>query len=252
MKTVGEVRQKLKQVRFRHAKRELDDALSVTSLNCEHNTVVEIPGVGEVGLCNVAPTPVMCDAARGCDLSSSCGRYSSLHTKDTVKEQVEAALNASIPEVAAKYPDAAALMWVLTDEPPALDAPVLTDPFGESGVLVGTFFGVNVWAGSTHERSVLAAALNTLVESETRLQREVTQQGEALQAARDELDSMQRDLQQVQDKFLSTERALSAVEADLKGRVQQLEDALRATTEERDALQARLDLPVFSPSRWFK
>jgi len=252
MKTVGEVRQKLKQVRFRHAKRVLEEALSITSSNCEHNTLVDVPGVGEVGVCDVAPTPVVCDAARGCDLASSCGRFSGLHTKDTVKGQVEAALNASIPEVAAKYPDAAALMWVLTEDPAPPDAPALTDPFGESGVFVGAFFGVNVWAGSTHERSVLASSLNALVESEVRLQQEVAHKDEALQSARSELDAMQADLQQVHEKFSATENALSVVEADLKGRVQQLGDALRAVTEERDMLQARVDLPMLSPSRWFK
>lgn len=245
MKPEGAVRQKLKQVRFRHAKRELDDALTRTPATCEHNAVLDVPGVGEVGMCSLT-RGVVCDAGRGADLAPGCATYSCKYTKEGMKEVLEAAFTAPIPEVAAKYPDAAALMWVLTDENLSDPAPTfMSDPFGESGVLVGTFFGVQVWAGSVGERGLLATALNDLVESEVRLRHEVALKDEATQTLQTELDSVQEGVQGARD-------TLATLEAELKGQVQALEDALRRVTEERDALQARLDLPVWAPSRWAK
>jgi len=253
MKSEGAVRQKLKQVRFRHAKRVLENSLAVAPHNCAHNAFVEVPGVGDVGFCTLPSTsPVLCDATRGCDLSASCGKYAPLHTKDTVKGQVEADLDAPIPEVAAKYPDAAALMWVLTDEPPVPDALPLMDPFGESGVLVGTFFGVPLWVGSEGARVMVGQALHALVEGEAHLRREVGLKAEALQVMQEELDTLQTEVQVVRERFLQTEKDLALVTDDLKGRVQELEDALRRVTEERDTLQAKFDLPLWSPSRWSK
>ena len=252
MKPEGAVRQKLKQVRFRHAKRELDAALTRTSSTCEHNVVLDVPGVGDVGACSLK-AGVLCDAARDADLALGCTSYSCRYTKEGMKEVLEAAFDAPISEVAVKYPDAAALMWVLTDENPT-DTPTapMNDPFGESGVLVGTFFGVQVWAGSVAERGLLATALNDLVESEARLRREAAMKDEANQALQAELDTMREDVQTVRAGFSQAKSALTALEADLKGRVQELEDALRRVTEERDGLAARLDLPMWSPSRWAK
>jgi len=252
MKPEGAVRQKLKQVRFRHAKRELDVALTRTSSTCRHNVMLDVLGVGEVGVCSLK-AGVLCDAARDADLALGCASYSCKHTKESMKEVLEAAFDAPISEVAVKYPDAAALMWVLTDENPVeIPSVPMNDPFGESGVLVGTFFGVQVWAGSIGERGVLATALNDLVESEARLRREVTQKVEDNQALQAELEAMREDVQAVHTKFLQAEAALTVLDTDLKGRVQELEDALRRMTDERDALQARNDLPMWSPSRWAK
>ena len=245
MKPEGAVRQKLKQVRFRHAKRELDDALTRTPATCEHNAVLDVPGVGGVGMCSLT-RGIVCDAGRGADLAPGCATYSCKYTKEGMKEVLEAAFDAPIPEVAAKYPDAAALMWVLTDENLSDPAPTfMTDPFGESGVLVGTFFGVQVWAGSVGERGLLATALNDLVESEVRLRHEVALKDEAAQTLQTELGSVQEGVQVARD-------TLATLEAELKGQVRALEDALCRVTEERDALQARFDSPMWSPSRWAK
>jgi flagellar capping protein FliD len=259
MKPEGAVRQKLKQVRFRHAKRELDVALTRTPSTCEHNAVLDVPGVGEVGVCSLT-RGVLCDAGRGADLAPGCATYSCKHTKEGMKEVLEAAFDAPISEVAAKYPDAAALMWVLTDENLSDPAPTfMTDPFGESGVLVGTFFGVQVWAGSVGERGLLATALNDLVESEVRLRCEVALKDEANQtlqtevALKDEANqTLQTELDSVQEGVRSVQDALTTLETDFKGQVRALEDALRRVTEERDTLQARFDSPVWSPGRWAK
>ncbi len=251
MKPEGAVRQKLKQVRFRHAKRELEAALTRTSSTCKHNTTYNVPGVGEVGVC-LLNQGVVCDAERGADLAPGCSSYSCKNTKDSMKEALESAFDGPIPEVAAKYPDAAALMWVLSDEPPAPDALPLMDPFGESGVLLGTFFGVPLWVGSESARVMVGQALHTLIESEAHLRREVTMKAESIQTMQEELDALQTEVQVVRERFLRTEKDLALVTVDLKGRVQELEDALRRVTEERDTLQAKFDLPLWSPSRWSK
>lgn len=244
MKPEGAVRQKLKQVRFRHAKRELEALLDRTASNCVNNATLDVPGAGAVGFCRLEPTKC-CSAERGMDRAPSCRFYAGIHTKESVKESLEASFTAPIAEVAAKYPDAAALMWVLTDEPPTPEAPPLMDPFGESGVLVGTFFGVPLWVGTEGARFTVGHALNELLDSNQRSQRD-------LASMQEEFNTLQDEVLVVRERAFQTERELGSVESVLSGRVQELEDALRRVTEERDALQARLDLPWWSPSRWSK
>lgn len=244
MKPEGAVRQKLKQVRFRHAKRELEALLDRTASNCVNNATLDVPGAGSVGFCRLEPTNC-CSAERGMDRAPSCRFYAGIHTKESVKESLEASFTAPIAEVAANYPDAAALMWVLTDEPPTPETPPLMDPFGESGVLVGTFFGVPLWVGTEGARVMVAQALNDLLEKNQRLQK-------TLNDIQEEFNTLQGDVVAIRERSLQTERELDAVETNLRGDVRELEDALRGVTEERDALQARLDLPWWSPSRWSK
>jgi predicted nucleic acid-binding Zn-ribbon protein len=98
----------------------------------------------------------------------------------------------------------------------------------------------------------MGQALHTLIESEARLRHEVTLKADALQNMQEELDALQTEVQVVRERFLQTEKDLALVGSDLKGRVQELEDALRRVTEERDTLQAKFDLPLWSPSRWLK
>ena len=51
MRSEGQVKHKLAQVRFRHLKREIRNGLSRRSGNCKHNGVVELPVYGQVGVC---------------------------------------------------------------------------------------------------------------------------------------------------------------------------------------------------------
>jgi predicted nucleic acid-binding Zn-ribbon protein len=99
---------------------------------------------------------------------------------------------------------------------------------------------------------MVGQALHALIEGEAHLRREVGLKAEALQVMQEELDTLQTEVQVVRERFLQTEKDLALVTDDLKGRVQELEDALRRVTEERDTLQAKFDLPLWSPSRWSK
>lgn len=250
MKPEGAVRQKLKQVRFRHAKRELDAALTRTSSTCGHNAAYDVPGVGEVGVC-LLNQGVVCDAGRGADLAPGCASYLCKNTRDGMKGVLEAVFDGSIAEVAAKYPDAAALMWVLTEENPteATPEPIL-DPFGENMVLAGTFFDVPVWTHTPAEGETFAKSLNDLMEKESRMGADLALREGENQALRNELESVHAGVNSVRTEFTLAKSALAALESELKGRVHELEDALRRVTEERDTLQAKLDLPLWSPSRW--
>jgi hypothetical protein len=252
MKSEGAIRQKLKQVRFRYAKRELDASLTRTSSTCEHNVLLEVPGVGSVGACRLE-AGVVCDAARDIDLAQDCTTYACRYSKEVLKETLSVALDAPIPEVAAKYPDAAALMWVLTDENPTDTTPEpMLDPFGEAAVSAGTLLGVPVWVRSPVDGETLTNSLNDLMARETQLRALVALKEGLNQVLRDELATVHADVSSVRAEFLLTKSALASLESDLKGRVQELEDALQRVTDERDALLARNNLPFWSPSRWAK
>ncbi len=126
MKTVGQVLRKLKQIRFRHLKRELNDQLSQRSCNCAYN--VTLPPQGHDGytpyaLCAYGSSelqdwePSYCDDAMDDGLrSSSCPLFRVRRTRDQVQEDFQRSLSSkSLPEVARYYPDMAALLWVLDE-----------------------------------------------------------------------------------------------------------------------------------------
>lgn len=128
MKPEGQIRHKLVQVRFRHLKREIRGGLSRRPQNCSHNGTVASPS-GPFGVCLLGSdkpdswngTP--CDERFGGDVrAGKCPYFDCVRSKDEIKQDFNAFLyDASLPEVAEKYPDMAALLWVLEeDSPPAL------------------------------------------------------------------------------------------------------------------------------------
>jgi hypothetical protein len=243
MKSEGAIRQKLKQVRFRHAKRALDTLLARHSSNCKNNASCEVPNVGVVGVCRLDPT-VVCDTERNVDPSHNCMAYEPRYSKDGLKDELEGEFNAPLGEVAAKYPDAAALMWVLTDDNGAQEGAPLMDPFGESGLFVGTFFGSPLWTNTEGARVAVVRGLDDLVRSEGQARRD-------LQAKAREFEGAESEMQDLRLQHTRAEQELASIGAALNevmDRVRELETALQAVSEERDALQAKLDLPFWS--RW--
>jgi hypothetical protein len=150
----GEVRQKLKQVRFRHLKREIESCVKVTARNCIHNAPLQVRGV-EVGFC--ALKHVICDVAEGKDHAQECPNFGLRASKDDVKAAFQSLMDAPVHEVAAKYPDVAALTWVLESEP-------ATDLFPGS-TLVGSVNGVLLWADTEAEAKAASVEIDTLVET---------------------------------------------------------------------------------------
>lgn len=124
MKTDGQVRHKLQQVTYRHLQRTVRTALSCRPENCVHNGAVSLP-TGEVHYCNLLETKdgmkLPCDEAfGGLAQAAKCPDFSCKNTKEKIqKEFAEFLENSDVATIASRYPDVAALLWVLdTTSPP--------------------------------------------------------------------------------------------------------------------------------------
>ena len=123
MKTVGAVRHQIKQVRFRHLKRRLKADMRQCPGNCKHNGSLSAPG-GALGVCLYGASDPSTWAARVCDpahggdeLARECPLFEIRRSKDETKAAFHAELEAmSMAELAAEFPDLAALAWVLDPE----------------------------------------------------------------------------------------------------------------------------------------
>lgn len=156
IKADGEVRQKLKQVRFRHLKREIESRLRVTAKNCIHNVPLEVRKA-EVGFC--ALKHVVCDLSEGKDHAPTCPNFGLRSSKEEIKAEFQALMDAPIHEIAAKYPDLAALTWVVGEGP-------ATDLLPGS-TLVGSVKGVLLWADTEDEAESAKSEIASLVEAST-------------------------------------------------------------------------------------
>ena len=114
MRTAGQVLQKLKQAQFRHVKKEVSSLLKRTPNNCANNVRVQTPS-GEVGVCKLYHKT--CDANFS-DLSESCSDFTHLHGKEEIKASLKVFFSQrSVADISVRYPDVAALLWVLEDSP---------------------------------------------------------------------------------------------------------------------------------------
>lgn len=125
LRSPSQVRQKLKQAMFRHLQRELQDNFKVVPEGCFHNHFTPIGGSHErIGVCRfegtvpegvVSPRGKVCDARiAGCLMQArGCKCWAALRTKDEIKSEFRDLMAADRGLIAARYPDVAALMWVL-------------------------------------------------------------------------------------------------------------------------------------------
>jgi hypothetical protein len=121
------IRQKVKQVRFRHLKQLLEEGLALTPDTCTHNRKFHHPGVVAsngpvVGIC-VCPAQdgdMLCDKAwGGVERAQTCPFYEPAATKEEIKQEFHDFLaTADLAVIAKAYPDMAALMWALQEEAP--------------------------------------------------------------------------------------------------------------------------------------
>ena len=158
MKDRGEVVQKLKQVQFRHAKKAIEEGLSVSPANCAHNRRVAIPGMGWVGICDCQGSRFIghvCDARESTtNRAPKCPVYSPARSEDDARAEIKRFFRESpVEEIAARYADVAALTWVLGDSP-STESP---DP--HLAVTVGE---VTLWATSVEGAQVARAAFDAL------------------------------------------------------------------------------------------
>jgi hypothetical protein len=127
MKTGGEVRTQLKQVSFRHLKKQLEVGLRPRPHNCAFNRTIHHPNLiaGDKGPCGMCIHPDLegerlCDTAwGGVEKAKECSLFQPTVAKDDIKSAFKEWLaTAQLHEVAEKYPDMAALLWVLQAEAP--------------------------------------------------------------------------------------------------------------------------------------
>lgn len=138
MKTESEIRQKLKQVLYRHRKNYVQKGLSRLPENCEHNRVVRLPVhtgnratirvcgyIGEDGETNDR----VCDSTMAGDVQAQeCPFFECVKTATELKEEFKSKMGLGdevvpIGAVAKEYPDVAALKWVMDPGKTDTEAP---------------------------------------------------------------------------------------------------------------------------------
>ena len=123
MKIRGQILQKVKQVKYRYLKKFLDKCLSKVSGNCIHNRPTEInqSSAENVCLCGYQMEEkswvgLICDKRINPDLAKNCDTFDPLNTKEELKEEFNSSLQTlPLAILASKFPDLAALLWVLDE-----------------------------------------------------------------------------------------------------------------------------------------
>jgi hypothetical protein len=144
MKTPGQIAQKLKQAKYRHVKKEMRNLLKVSCLNCRHNVQVKSRS-GFLGVCSLDHKT--CDPLVG-DRSAQCEVYVPGHTKEEIKESLQTFFaQKKVHEIAVRFPDVAALLWVLIgDEENPQEGPLIPQ-----GLPFTTLFGIPLWVDTPEE-----------------------------------------------------------------------------------------------------
>jgi len=128
VKEEGAIRHKLKQVRFRHLKKRMGAVLKPTPGACLHNRPFKHPlsKGAPVGTC-IHPEQEtgsnLCDPTwEGCAKAKHCTLFTPRVSKGEAKAEFKESLaKMGFAEIAFRYPDMAALMWVLGQEEAAGD-----------------------------------------------------------------------------------------------------------------------------------
>jgi hypothetical protein len=120
MRNEGEIRQKLKQVLFRHRSRLLKANFKKLPETCDHNAVIDLGDQVHIRMCvypvEDGPRAVLCDERlAGLKQARKCDLWEPVRTKDEIKTEFQEMFKdtSDLGPVAAEYPDAAALLWVL-------------------------------------------------------------------------------------------------------------------------------------------
>ncbi len=157
MRTSGQVFQKLKQARFRHVKKEVEALLRKSSKNCTNNVLVS--GAGEpLWVCRL---DYQACGGKALDRADTCGSFAQAHGKDAVKKSLQDFFaTRSLPEIAVRFPDVAALLWVLEGEVPEEEAALeYSEDYLPGSVLAGEFQGLRVWVDSTEDAAEITKVL---------------------------------------------------------------------------------------------
>ena len=129
MKTDGQIKQKIKQVVYRHRKAFVRHGLARHPENCVYNERVTLPvhmsnraTLHVCGYCSEegVPNNVVCDASMGGDRQAAdCPFFEASKTAKALKEEfnenlgIDGGAPREIGYIAKEYPDVAALLWVI-------------------------------------------------------------------------------------------------------------------------------------------
>lgn len=117
MKTEGKVRQQLKQVVFRHLKKEIESSQKRVSQNCVFNTDGSVPGYPSQCR-HYSRQFKVCDSSVNPSVCQRCEIFVLKRDPEHVKLDFRQLMTEEKSVVAEKYPDIAALRWVLEEEVP--------------------------------------------------------------------------------------------------------------------------------------
>ena len=144
MKSKGQILQKLKQVRFRHLKKELTRFLKKAPTNCENHRLL---GPDELGVCSLDCK--VCDALLD-DRAPECKDYSPRYEKEALKQSLDTFFNnRPVHEISIRFPDVAALSWTLQDEEELENIEPLT------GQKFLQLFGIPLWTDTPEQLEIL-------------------------------------------------------------------------------------------------
>lgn len=124
MKTKGQLIQKIKQVRYRYLKKFLDKCLAVNAQNCLYNrpSTFDVGSVVSVCICGYGVEKKEwkarpCDKRHNPELAQNCSKFELLSSKEELKDEFNTSLDSlPLPAIASKFPDLAALLWVLSED----------------------------------------------------------------------------------------------------------------------------------------
>lgn len=242
MKSPGQTYQKMKQARFRHVKREIENLLKQTSRNCTQNTQARST-TGSIGICKLDCQT--CDPQVQ-DRSETCGKFTQTHGREDVKKSLQDFFSLrTIPEIAVRYPDVAALLWVLDgEELEGEELPGGREDYFPGSVLAGTYFGMKVWLDSEEEATNFTSSIQNMI---TLQEITLTQRGEIeslrgdLAKASEQSQSLQEESQKLKDAFGMSESLLKILAESHKMASESWASILRERSERIAALERDLE-----------
>lgn len=246
MNSPGAIRHKLKQVIYRHLKRRLETDLAERPENCVYNHTVMDPYnqahdrfPAPLHVCIHTDMEVrLCDSRwGGNEKAKNCPYFRASQDKDEVKDEFKEFMRtAPLPEIAAEYPDVAALMWVLGDDAPDRDDPEQ-----------GGFFEVDVGPVATFTESYEEA--EHLV---AWLQQSQADHSEALRLLNEETQTLRDTVARLQDELNESRSVVTyATEyADCQRLLSEAEQRIAELEAQEPSVMNELEVPKGGIKAW--
>jgi len=150
MKTEGQIKQKAKQVIFRHRKEYVRQGLARRPPNCLYNEEVTLPvhmaNRATIHVCGYYPgadrNNVVCDSTMGGDRQAAeCPYFRVRRSPEALKDEFHDRIGRGIGYLAKAYPDVAALMWVMGPGKETSREEAESEPEPENQGNILAFFG---------------------------------------------------------------------------------------------------------------